>query len=305
MASGESVYARLRTAFREGRITGARRMDHALTSYAAECAIRRLEMAGLLGDVVLKGGRLWTVWGEATSRPTQDFDYSSQIPSLRGARPDEARGYAEKVLAALAMDADDGLTMDPADFKLAFIDTDLGGCSIQGTARLHTAQVPVLIEVGFGHTLPEGAVERRPMDSILKGGGGTSVLAYTPEMWLAEKLRIAVAFGADNTRLKDYFDMHLLFAKPLDPDLLTRCFAATCADFGVAPPASADAAPGLSPAYADRNAALWRDRRWPDWTGRKFVRGADPELAQVIAGIVERVGKFGLFAQPKVAPTCG
>jgi hypothetical protein len=59
--NGASVYAKLRNAFAAGHVTGAVKMDHALTAYAAEGSLRRLEKAGMINDIVLKGGRLWNI----------------------------------------------------------------------------------------------------------------------------------------------------------------------------------------------------------------------------------------------------
>ncbi len=296
MPSGASVYARLRNAFAEGKVPGALKMDQALTYYAAESSLRRLAAAGMMGDVVLKGARLWNAWGAGHyARPTQDFDYSAQRTGLRGSHGEAARDYANLVREALTIDVDDGLTVDPADFKLKAIDSSLGGCAVEGIGRLHTAQVPMVIEIGFGHALPEGATQDIMWNPILKNVGKPIILSsYRPEMWLAEKVRIAIAYGAGGTRLKDYYDMRALFAMPLDGDLLTRCFAATCDDFRTVLPDSIDACGGFSQEFVDKNAVHWRERRWPDWHGKPFLPGVDPELSEVVADIAAHVADYGL-----------
>ena len=296
MASGESIYARLRMAHKAGRVPGAQRMEHALTLFAAECSLRRMGAADMLAGVVLKGGRLWSLWGANAARPTQDFDYSSQEEGLRGATGDVARAYAARVLRAVSQDCDDGLVVDPADFRLSYVDSKLGGCAIEGRARLHTAEVPLVIEIGFGHELPAGATEILPWKPLLPGVGSDIMLeTYRREMWLAEKLRIAVAYGDGNTRLKDFWDMRAMLASPLDQALLLRCFEATCRDFGTVLPECVEDASGLSQSFAERNARLWRERRWPEWTGKPFMAGRDPSFEDVVADVAARVAELGLL----------
>lgn len=297
--SAASVYGRLRDGVKAGTIPGARQMDGALTAYAAESCMRRLQAAGMLDEVVLKGARLWSAWGQNTSRPTSDFDYSAQVPNLRGSGSENSKVYGGRVLSAIGEDVGDGLTIDTSAFRVSPVDSRLGGCAVEGIAKLHTAQVRVVVEIGFGHTLPEGAtspVEWRP---TLKGvGEPLRVRAYTPEMWLAEKIRIALDYGEENTRLKDFFDMHALLSMPLGHDLLRSCLAATCDDFGVEIPASAEDAPGLSDEFAQRGARLWRDRRWAEWAGRPFQKGVDPELTDVVRQIREGIDARDLFRSP-------
>ena len=45
--------------------------------------------------------------------------------------------------------------------------------------------------------------------------GGVSVLAYPPEFIFYEKLQAIIDLGALNSRMKDYFDCHVLITKDI------------------------------------------------------------------------------------------
>jgi hypothetical protein len=302
---GESVVARLKAAVREKRIAGVRDMPQVATLWATECTMRRLQVAEMLDDIVLKGGRLWTAWGDCAARPTQDFDYSGQEHGLRDCDDEAAKDYIRRLMSALETDTADGLVVDRRTFTVDKTAAPHGGFTLQGQASLHTMRIPMIIEVGFGHALPEGATETIFWCPILKGFGEDIPLrAYTREMWLAEKIRIAVAYGQGNTRLKDYFDMCRLFDRPIDRELLAACFEATCLDHGTVLPENGIAgAAGFSPEFAAANARLWRDRRWPEWTGRPFDPAADPGLPEAVARLAALVEEHGLLpAAPAPAP---
>jgi len=296
-----SIYERLRNSQRKGGLGNANTMHGALTLFAAEGVMRRLDQANLLSEVVLKGARLWSVWGGDNTRATQDTDYTTQQPGLRGASPENAASYIERIIRALSTGIDDGLNMMTDSFRVATLDGKLGGCAIDGFAALHTARIPILLEIGFGHTLPDGAIVDTQWFPVVKGlGKPLDIKAYAPEMWLAEKLRIAFEYGVDNTRLKDFFDMRMLFAMRPDRALLTDCLKATCADFAVSMPSSLNDIPCLSLEYARQHDALWRNRRWPEWTGKPFSPGRDPSLVEAIADIREAIRHYRVL-EPKPA----
>lgn len=301
---GQKAYEKLRSAHQNGVLLGARNMHAALTLYGLEGVMRRLGKAGMLGEVVLKGARLWSVWGGDSLRATQDLDYTAQQPGLRGASSESVMSYARRVIQALGSEVGDGLSVNLEGFRVSRLENMLGGCAIEGEAQLYTARIPIIMEIGFGHTLPEGATQQTRWFPLLKGlGEPLDIQSYTPEMWLAEKLRIAFEYGESNTRLKDFFDMRVLFSMNLDRRLLADCLWATCSDFGVPLPSTVAAVPCFTQEFAQKYENIWERRRWPEWTERPFVRGKDPTLGQVIGEIGVALERSKVLAMPRNMPS--
>lgn len=302
---GESAFDKLRNLARRrggGRALGPSDMPNVLQEYATECVLRRVSASELRPSVLLKGGRLWTAYGLEAMRPTVDLDLSA----ARGARGAE-EAFARRLLDALGADAGDGMRFDAAAARWAPMREGiaLGGVKVQVPAALHSARIPVQVEVGFGHVVPGGGREVvwRPM---LEGVGEPfRLLAYPFEMMAAEKLRAAVEHGLSNTRLKDFYDLMRLAAMdpPLDSGLLRDCLRATAEQNRVRLPETAGEALGLSDEFAARNEQVWRGRRWREWTGRPFDPAADPPLASVVADLRRWADDLELFApEPSPAP---
>jgi Nucleotidyl transferase AbiEii toxin, Type IV TA system len=87
-------------------------------------------------------------------------------------------------------------------------DTLYGGMRVTLNAILDTAQIPIQIDIGIGDAVvPEPSLVEFP---TLLGQEAPVLRAYGRETVIAEKLHTIVVLGLRNSRMKDYFDLHLL-----------------------------------------------------------------------------------------------
>jgi predicted nucleotidyltransferase component of viral defense system len=246
---GASVYQRLRNLSKERGLD----MPGLLRRYAQERLLYRLSVSEHVENFCIKGGVLLSAYNAGDLlRPTEDvdfngFDREANINDL---------DVALRSILTLPVD-DDGVVFDVASMKIEKDRTGIiPGGKIALRATVHTADVLVRVDVGFGNPVnPE--VRRIEMPTLLDGTAPRPiVLAYPLETVIAEKLHAMVEFGMANTRVKDYFDIWMLSRlHEFEGEALTAAVADT---FAVQerdiPPAEID---GLSQDFAEDAEEMW------------------------------------------------
>ena len=174
-----------------------------LSEFAIERLLYRLGASRHADDFVLKGAMLFRMWSSDRHRATWDLDLLG-----RG-----ANGVAA-VVAVLhdlcAMTVADGIAFDldtivGEELRGA---TDFAGVRVRLEARLADARIPMQIDVGFGDAATP-APRLRSYPTLLDHGA-PSILAYERDTVVAEKLDAMITLGITNSRMKDFFDVHLL-----------------------------------------------------------------------------------------------
>lgn len=167
------THAAVRRAARErGRLPG-----EFLTLYGLERFIARLGQTSYRDDFALKGGVLLAAY--RLRRPTRDVDLQALEFTL-----DEQ--HLRAVIAAVAaVDADDGLVIDPNVTVEQIRDDDqYTGLRVHMTATLHTFRMTVKLDISAGDPIwPEPELVELP--ALL--GGTVSVLGHPLPTVIAEK----------------------------------------------------------------------------------------------------------------------
>jgi predicted nucleotidyltransferase component of viral defense system len=85
------------------------------------------------------------------------------------------------------------------------IETEYTGLSARFSARLHTAKLPLRLDIGFSDKIfPKPANLKYP---VLLDSPSPQLKGYTPETMIAEKLDAMVKLGLANSRMKDFYDV--------------------------------------------------------------------------------------------------
>ena len=174
--------------------------------WAVECFLRRLSDSKFGEDFVLKGSYLFAFWSGDVVRAATDLDLH-----YSGAEPTK-----QDVLEAISIIANSKI---PVDDRAEFV-FDRARISIfpPTSGQLVRASFPVQfgktkfdiqIDVSIGELLTPG-FEVAWYPSMLPGFDAFKLNCSTRETMIAEKLAVAVEFGADNTRVRDYYDLWFL-----------------------------------------------------------------------------------------------
>jgi len=197
--------------------------DFVLARYGVERFLHRLSVSGHADQFILKGSMLFHVWNRRMHRPTRDLD-------LLGAGPEDLESVRQSILYVLRTDvADDGLWFDESSLVVEPIREDMayGGVRAKFRAKLGNVRIPVQVDVGFGDAVVPGP-ETREFPSLLTGLPGSTMRTYPACTVVAEKFEALVRLDAQNTRMKDFFDLELLLkSDPPDRELLSNAILAT------------------------------------------------------------------------------
>lgn len=168
----------------------------------------RLSVSQYKKSFFLKGGLMLMVWDPGTHRATLDIDLLA-----RANNSDENISRILKTICAQSIPQEDGLLFDVQDLSLerSQIETEYAGLSARFSAHLHTAKLPMRIDIGFSDRIfPEPAKIIYPP---LLDFPSPELQGYTPETMIAEKLDAMIRLGLANSRMKDFYDIWTLLRR--------------------------------------------------------------------------------------------
>lgn len=243
----ESIRARLLNLSREN----GEAFDFVLSRFGIERLLYRLSRSGEAGRFVLKGATLFHVWNKKMHRPTRDLD-------LLGSGPDDVESVRESILAVMRVEVpEDGLSFDEASLVVEPIRSDMayGGVRAKFRAKLGNVRIPVQVDVGFGDAMVPGP-EIREFPPLLAGLPTATLRIYPVCTVVAEKFEALVRLDAQNTRMKDFFDLDFLLRDGnLDREILRQAIHATFKRRDTE--LLADVPISLTDAFAENKQVMW------------------------------------------------
>ena len=250
-----------------------------LTQFAIERFLYRLSQSSLSDRFVLKGAMLFRVWSGSLHRPTKDVD----LLGFGEPTPDSVTAMVSQIIATTV--EDDGVTFDAATIQAEEIreNDDYGGIRATFIATLDIAVIPLQVDVGFGDAITPAAEEHTY--PVLVGMAAPKLRMYPVETVIAEKLEAAVKLGMVNSRMKDFYDLLVIFRRfPYDEATLARAIVETFAHRGTPLPRTVP--PGLSDDFGDDPAA---NRLWRGFLTRMQLANESTDFAAVVRTVRDRL----------------
>lgn len=250
-----------------------------LTRYGLERLLYRLQAAGHADVFVLKGAMLFALWEDMPGRPTRDVD----LLGFGQLTHDRLRAiFTDACNADVVVD---GLHFDPDSIRIDDIrdDQEYQGVRVRLMGTLGRARLPLQIDVGFGDALtPEPDEIDYP---AILDFPGPRLRAYHPATVVAEKLSAMVVLGSLNSRMKDFYDMHMILAHmDLDNTVLARAIHATFARRGVPLPHELPGA--FTPEFLEDEE---KEVQWQAFLRRSSIEPHDLDLDDILAELRERL----------------
>lgn len=190
--------------------------------YAAERLLYRLSISEFADDFVLKGAMLFVVWSVELHRPTMDMD-------LLGYGQDSSDRVADifRKICLIAV-SEDGIVFDSDSVRVSPIRKDQAyhGQRADIVARLGKARIRVQVDIGFGDVVTPDA-KQIDYPTILELPA-PRIKACPRETVVAEKLHAMVVLGIANSRMKDFYDLHVLSRRfEFEGTILVKAIRAT------------------------------------------------------------------------------
>lgn len=243
-----------------------------MTRYALERVMYRVSQMEQGKQLILKGAMVFCLWGGRLHRSTRDLDFL-------GSGESDAAYFWEffRELCRLEVE-EDGIRLVEESLLVRQMreDEEYQGVRIELLARLGTARIPLVIDVGFGDVVtPDPAEVEYP---ALLNFPKPRVRAYPRETVVAEKFWIMNQLGMNNTRLKDYYDLWTLSRNfSFDGQLLCQAIQATFARRKTA--LSTEIPIALTPAF---NENPLKQRQWASFLKKGRFIDEHMTLAEVV-----------------------
>jgi len=183
--------------------TAERPFAELLQYYAMERFLFRLSQSEHARRFILKGALLLRTWGSAIGRPTMDID-------LSGRTSNDISAIQAQITDVIGVASNDGLVFDSKSLQVQRIteEAEYEGIRARFLGYLGTARITMQIDIGFGDVVfPEPTEVELP--SVLDADPFT-MLGYSRESAIAEKVETMVKLGLVNSRMKDFHDIWLL-----------------------------------------------------------------------------------------------
>ncbi len=195
--------------------------DYVLRQYVMQRLLYRLSCSEYADQFLLKGALLFWIWNEDFHRPTRDIDLLSF--------GDNDVKHLESVFRRIvSQDEDDGLIFDIDSVSGIEIkeDADYPGVRITGFADLKNARIPFQADIGYGDAVvPAAEAVKLPVYLDLPA---PQLRVYPVYAVIAEKFQAMVVLGIANSRMKDFYDIHVIaHSMVLDGNILTQAIKAT------------------------------------------------------------------------------
>jgi len=174
-----------------------------LQNYMLERLLKRISLSKYSKNFVLKGGMLISAIVGLDSRSTMDMD--TTLRNLPLSDKLLLKAFEEIFLIYI----DDGIAFKFTKIEPIREDDAYGGFRVSLIARYDTISAPLKIDITTGD-----AITPREIDftyQLMFQENEISVLAYPIETILAEKYETIIRRSVLNTRIRDYYDLHVLY----------------------------------------------------------------------------------------------
>lgn len=198
-----------------------------IRNYMMERFLERLSLSQHRENFVLKGGALIAAMVGLENRSTLDID-----TTIKGF-PLTIDDVNDIVAEIVSVRVEDGVTFQIIRTTEIMDEAKYPGIRVMLEAGLDSMKTPLKLDISTGDVITPREISYRY--KLMFEDRTIDLLAYNLETSLAEKLQSVLSRSYANTRMRDFYDIHILqsdISITLDPKDMKAAFAATCAKRG-------------------------------------------------------------------------
>lgn len=177
-----------------------------------EKILDRVSVSKYKHNIILKGGLLLSSIIGEDMRTTKDMDASLKSIAL------EKENIYEIFNEILSIDLKDNTHFEIIDIKDIRAEDEYGGFRINVLGVFEQLKVNMFIEVSTGDVITPKEIEYKY--KCIFEERKIPIFAYTIETILAEKFETIITRSVLNTRLKDFYDIYILFDENVNKEQL-------------------------------------------------------------------------------------
>lgn len=193
-----------------------------LRSYMMERFLERVAGSDYNRKFILKGGMLVTSMVGFEARSTMDIDATINGETV------SIEDVQKMIVDIISLDLSDGASFKMNGISEIMEEAEYPGVRIAMTAYMDRIKIPLKVDISTGDVITPRAIEYSY--KLMFEDRSIRLLAYNLETVLAEKLETIIARATANTRMRDFYDIHILlklYRKEIDSAILTNALLAT------------------------------------------------------------------------------
>lgn len=212
----------------KGKIKNIAKQNHSdpitlLRIYMMERFLERIAFSKYRDCFIVKGGILVTSMIGISMRSTMDID-----TTIRNFNLNEEKIY-EIITEIKDIKLEDNIEFELLEISNIMDNMDYPGIRVHMNAHLEGLTVPIKIDISTGDVITPKAIEYHY--PLLLENRTINLWSYNLETVLAEKLQTILSRSILNTRMRDFYDVTILYnhyKDSIDYNNLVRAFDKTC-----------------------------------------------------------------------------
>ena len=174
-----------------------------IRNFMLERLLERISLSKYKDKFVLKGGMLIASLVGIETRATVDMD-----TTVRGIELNESE-IEKVILEVLKVPIDDEISMSLSKIERIRDESDYPGLRLSINAVLDKTKQTIKVDITTGYKITPNAI--RHSFRMMFTDKSLSILAYNLETVVSEKIETILTRGTTNTRMRDFYDIHVLY----------------------------------------------------------------------------------------------
>ncbi|MDD3228139.1 MAG: nucleotidyl transferase AbiEii/AbiGii toxin family protein [Oscillospiraceae bacterium] len=198
-----------------------------MRNYMMERFLERISLSEYRDIFILKGGMLVAAMVGLDARSTMDMD-----ATVKGATV-SVKDVENMVVSIISAPLDDGVSFRIKQISEIMDDADYPGVRVSLETEFDHVITPLKIDISTGDAITPREIRYR--FRLMLEDRSIEVWAYNLETVLAEKLETVITRTVTNTRMRDFYDIHILLelhGERLDGRVLQQALQVTASKRG-------------------------------------------------------------------------
>ena len=193
-----------------------------MRSYMMERFLERISLSQYQDIFILKGGMLVAAMVGLDARATMDID-----ATIKGADVN-VEAVESLIMDIISVPMEDGVTFRIKQITEIMDEAEYPGVRVSMETEFDGVRTPLKVDISTGDVITPKEIQYS--FKLMLEERSINVWAYNLETVLAEKLETVISRGITNTRMRDYYDIHILiklYGNTLNGKVLGEALLAT------------------------------------------------------------------------------
>lgn len=173
-----------------------------MRSYMMERFLERISLSQYHDIFILKGGMLVAAMVGLDARATMDID-----ATIKGADVN-VEAVESLIMDIISVPMEDGVTFRIKQITEIMDEAEYPGVRVSMETEFDGVRTPLKVDISTGDVITPKEIQYS--FKLMLEERSINVWAYNLETVLAEKLETVISRGITNTRMRDYYDIHIL-----------------------------------------------------------------------------------------------